>query len=138
MNNSFGFTSWARIANICEVNLRQYSEEGTINAFCTAPALPPGNGCTHHLDAGSPHRSSQPADSLGSFYVPTAHGHQPGIRYLADFHPRGKAHKLEINVMLDWVANHTGWDRMDKITSWFFTKDEAKASSNLLSPTGKM
>ena len=38
MNNHFNAVDWAHHTNIYEVNIRQYTHEGTLNAF--APHLP--------------------------------------------------------------------------------------------------
>lgn len=129
MNNSFRVLPWAQQTNIYEVNLRQYSEEGTINAFARhLPRLQEMGVRTIWLMPVHPIGQLNRKGSLGSYYACSDYtAINPEFGTLADFRKLvAKAHKLEINVMLDWVANHTGWDHVwTQSHPDFFTKDEA-------------
>ena len=106
---------WSRSATIYEVNIRQYTPEGTFKAF--EPHLPrlrkmgvdvlwimPINPISKKMRKGS----------LGSYYAVSDYmAVNPEYGSLADFkHLVNEAHKLGFKVILDWVANHTGWDNV--------------------------
>lgn len=106
---------WSKSATIYEVNIRQYTPEGTFKAF--EPHLPrlrkmgvdvlwimPINPISKKLRKGS----------LGSYYaVSDYYAVNPEYGTLADFkHLVDAAHKQGFKVILDWVANHTGWDNV--------------------------
>ena len=106
---------WSRSATIYEVNIRQYTPEGTFKAF--EPHLPrlrkmgvdvlwimPVNPISKKMRKGS----------LGSYYAVSDYmAVNPEYGSLADFkHLVNEAHKLGFKVILDWVANHTGWDNV--------------------------
>ena len=106
---------WSFDGVIYEVNIRQYTSEGTFKAF-----LP-------HLDRlsemgvdilwlmpvfpiGSVHRKGL----LGSYYsikdfkgVNPEFGNEEDLRALIE-----KAHRLGMKVLLDWVTNHAAWDNV--------------------------
>lgn len=107
---------WARNANIYEVNIRQYTPEGTINAFRTG-----------HLERLSemgvdilwlmpifPISSTKRKGSLGSYYaVSNFREVNPEFGTLEDVEQLlQEAHDLGMKVILDWVPNHTGWDHV--------------------------
>lgn len=128
---------WIKDAVIYEVNVRQYTDEGTFNAF------------SEHLqrlkDMGVNTLWFMPIYSisqvnkkgtLGSYYsisdymsVNSEFGTMEDFKNLVD-----KAHEMGFHVMLDWVANHTGWDHV-----WinehpeYYKKDD---SGNIISPLG--
>ncbi|QDU68335.1 alpha-amylase family glycosyl hydrolase [Engelhardtia mirabilis] len=98
-----------------EVNLRQFSPEGTFDAFREhLPRLAElGVGILWLMPIhpiGVLHRKG----SLGSYYAATDYmavnpefGSEDDLRELVD-----AAHGLGMAVILDWVANHTAWDHV--------------------------
>lgn len=125
------FPERAKKMNIYEVNVRQYTPEGTFNAFA------------QHLDRlqkmgvdilwfmpiqpiGEKNRKGK----LGSYYsIEDYTGVNPHFGTMEDFQNLVKeAHKRNMLVILDWVANHTAWDN-----KWmaghqdFYTKDSTGA-----------
>jgi len=65
--------------------------------------------------------------TLGSYYACSDYvSVNPEFGTLADFKKLvKKAHKLGFKVMIDWVANHTGWDHVwTKSNPEFFSTDE--------------
>ncbi len=119
---------WSIHANIYEVNVRQFTPEGTFEAFAT------------HLDRlqemgvdilwfmpVSPIGEKNRKGSLGSYYsvkdytaINPEFGTMEEFRALVkDIHSRG------MYVIIDWVANHTAWDHPWTITNPdFYTRDE--------------
>ncbi|TGE23091.1 alpha-amylase family glycosyl hydrolase [Hymenobacter metallicola] len=104
---------WARTASIYEVNIRQYTPEGTIRAFeAHLPRLQKmGVGILWLMPIqpiGEQHRKGK----LGSPYsIRDYRAVNPELGTMADVqHLVAEAHKLGMHVILDWVANHTSWD----------------------------
>lgn len=117
-------------AVIYEANIRQYSKEGTLNAFTkdlpklkklgvkvlwVMPVQPislkrrkTSNGRFIEEITDSKEREKQ----LGSYYALADYTSvNPDYGTLADFKKLVKtAHENGMYVILDWVANHTGWD----------------------------
>lgn len=104
---------WTRSAVIYEVNVRQYTPEGSFEAF------------ERHLprlrDLGvdilwfmpiHPISQTKRKGSLGSYYAISDYkAVNPEFGTLVDFKRLvEKAHEMGFKVMLDWVANHSGWD----------------------------
>lgn len=104
---------WMSNATVYEVNLRQYTEEGTFAAFST------------HLDRLKtlgvkvlwfmplqPISKENRKGTLGSPYsvanytaVNSEFGTAEDFKALVE-----KAHAMGFKIVIDWVANHTGWD----------------------------
>ncbi|MBB1282818.1 alpha-glucosidase C-terminal domain-containing protein [Flavisolibacter sp. BT320] len=104
---------WIQHTNIYEVNLRQYTPEGTINAFAVhLPRLKDMGVETLWFMPITPIAQKEKKGSLGSYYACsdyTAVGEEFGT--LDDFKTLVQtAHNMGMKVILDWVANHTGWD----------------------------
>ncbi|HEV7332874.1 MAG TPA: alpha-amylase family glycosyl hydrolase [Flavisolibacter sp.] len=104
---------WIQHTNIYEVNLRQYTEEGTINAFAQhLPRLKDMGVETLWFMPITPIAQKAKKGSMGSYYACsdyTAVAEEFGT--LDDFKTLvQKAHNMGFKVILDWVANHTGWD----------------------------
>ena len=118
-----------------EVNVRQYTDEGTFKAF------------EEHLerlkDTGvnilwfmpiHPISETGRKGTLGSYYAVSDYmavneefGTIDDFRHLLD-----KAHSMGFKVILDWVANHTGWDNswVREHDDWYVHDD----SGNITSP----
>lgn len=111
----FNAPEWTKNANIYEVNLRQYSEEGTINAFAeNLPRLKEMGVDILWFMPIHPIGEMNKKGSLGSYYaVKDYKAVNPEYGNFEDFKTMvQKAHELGMYVMLDWVANHTSWDNV--------------------------
>jgi alpha-amylase len=113
MNEEFKTVSWALDSNIYEVNLRQYTRKGNFRAFAA------------HLerlrDMGieilwfmpiTPISKVGRLGALGSYYACSDYidtnpefGTVEDFKWLVE-----RAHEYGFKVIIDWVANHTGWD----------------------------
>lgn len=148
-------------AVIYEVNIRQYSEEGTFNAFTkdipqlkelgvkilwVMPIFPISQ--TKRKATGgdnSKFASEMPKDEqskyLGSYYaVSDFKKVNPEFGTIEDFRNLVKtAHENGIYVILDWVPNHTGWDHVwIKKHPEFYTHNEKGEIIDPINPeTGK-
>jgi len=104
---------WIKTTNIYEVNLRQYTKEGTINAFAShLPRLKDMGVETLWFMPITPIAQKNKKGSMGSYYacsdytsVADEFGTLSDFKNLVE-----KAHEMGFKVILDWVANHTGWD----------------------------
>jgi len=104
---------WANDAVIYEVNIRQYTPEGTFNAFSEhLPRLQEMGVEIIWLMPIHPIGEEKRKGSLGSYYsVKDYKGINPEFGNLSDFKNLvNKAHALEMKVIIDWVANHTAWN----------------------------
>lgn len=106
---------WARTGNIYEVNLRQYTPAGTLNAFLNElPRLREMGVQTLWFMPLTPIAQQNRKGGLGSYYACsdyTAVSSEFGT--LEDFrHLVKRAHEMGMKVIIDWVANHTGWDHV--------------------------
>ena len=148
-------------AVIYEVNIRQYSEEGTFNAFTkdlpqlkemgikilwVMPIFPISQ--TKRKATGgdnSKFASEMPKEEqskyLGSYYaVSDFKKVNPEFGTIEDFRNLVKtAHENGISVILDWVPNHTGWDHVwIKQHPEFYTHNEKGEIIDPINPeTGK-
>ncbi len=105
--------SWGRNGVIYEVNIRQYSKEGTFRAFEAAmPRLKKMGVTILWIMPIQPIGVKERKGTLGSYYaIKDYKGINPEFGDLADFkHMVDRAHALGFKVMLDWVANHTARD----------------------------
>ena len=129
--------TWMSNATVYEVNVRQYTAAGTFNAFST------------HLDRLKslgvkvlwfmpiqPISVKNRKGTLGSYYsIADYKGINPEYGNAADFKALvDKAHGMGFKIVLDWVANHTGWDNpwITAHPDWY-TKD---AQGNITWPPG--
>jgi glycosidase len=105
--------AWSRTATIYEVNVRQYTPEGTFAAFQRhLPRLKAMGVDVLWLMPVQPIGRKNRKGSLGSYYaiadytaVNPEHGTEADFRRLVD-----AAHAQGMRVILDWVANHTAHD----------------------------
>ncbi|WP_052430565.1 alpha-amylase family glycosyl hydrolase [Hymenobacter sp. DG25B] len=104
---------WAANATIYEVNLRQYTPEGTFRAFEEhLPRLAAMGVSIVWLMPIHPIGEVGRKGTLGSQYAVRDYlGVNPEFGTLDDLrHLVQTAHGLGMQVLLDWVANHTSWD----------------------------
>ena len=119
---------WAYNATIYEVNIRQFTEEGTFKAFSEhLPRLKNLGVDILWLMPIHPIGELNRKGTLGSYYsvkdykdVNPEYGTMDEFKELVN-----EIHSLGMYVIIDWVANHTSWDNI-----WvhkypdFFTRDE--------------
>lgn len=105
--------AWARDAAIYELNLREFSQEGTLAAAqAQLPRLKALGVRIIWLMPVHPVGRVRPAGPLGSPYavrdfraVDPAYGTRANlVSFVA------RAHQLGLKVILDWVADHSAWD----------------------------
>lgn len=104
---------WANDTNIYEINLRQYTEEGTFNAFIKElPRLRSMGIETLWFMPITPISKEKRLGTLGSYYACSSYTKtNPEFGTISDFKNLvGAAHELGFKVIIDWVANHTGYD----------------------------
>lgn len=104
---------WVKNAIIYEVNVRQYTKEGTFEAFAEhLPRLKKMGVNTLWFMPIHPISKEKRLGTLGSYYsVADYMDVNPEFGTLDDFRLLvNKAHDMGFKVILDWVANHTGWD----------------------------
>jgi alpha-amylase len=113
MNMHFEPVRWSLNTNLYEVNLRQYTSEGTFEAF--------SKELLRLQDMGvkvlwfmpiTPISKEKRLGTLGSYYACSSYTQtNPEFGTIKDFKQLvNKAHALGFKVIIDWVANHTGWD----------------------------
>ena len=120
--------TWAAHASIYEVNVRQYTPEGTFRAFAAhLPRLAAMGIGILWLMPIHPIGEINRKGALGSQYaVRDYFAVNPEFGTLADLQDLVRAaHELGMRVILDWVANHTSWDNplAHQHPDWY-TQDE--------------
>src|SRR6059058_2020082 len=106
---------WIVHTNIYEINLRQYTEEGTIRAFIPhLPRLKDMGVQTLWFMPITPISQKERKGSMGSYYACSDYvSVSPEFGSLEDFRSLVKqAQGMGFKVIMDWVANHTGWDHV--------------------------
>ena len=126
---------WSRNATIYEVNVRQFTPEGTFDAFIEhIPRLKKMGVDIIWLMPIHPIGEKNRKGSLGSYYsVKDYKGVNPEFGTLDDFKKLvGSAHSQGMKVIIDWVANHTSWDHawITEHPDWY-TKDSL---GNMIAP----
>jgi len=115
-------------AVIYEANIRQYSPEGTFNKFTDdIPQLKQLGVKVIWLMPIFPISKTKSKGSLGSYYAVSDYtkvnpefGNLDDVKNLINV-----AHQNGMYVILDWVANHTGWDHVWlKEHPEYYTKDD--------------
>lgn len=115
MAERFATAEWALTANIYEVNLRQYTGEGTFKAFEEElPRLQDMGVDVLWFMPITPISKKKRQGTLGSYYACSDYTSvNPEFGSLDDFIYLVKtAHSLGFKVLIDLVANHTGWDHL--------------------------
>ena len=105
--------TWLDTCVLYEVNIRQYTEEGTFAAFEEhLDRLKQMGVNTLWLMPIHPISETGRKGTLGSYYAVSDYmGVNPEFGTIEDLqHLVDKAHSMGFKVILDWVANHTGWD----------------------------
>lgn len=119
--------AWKHSTNIYEVNIRQYTEEGTFLAFENELSRLKEMGIeTFWFMPITPISQKNQKGTLGSQYAAQDYtAINPEFGTLEDFKQLvTKAHGLGFKVIIDWVANHTGWDHVwTKSNPDFYLKD---------------
>lgn len=124
-NAIFQPISWSNGTNIYEINVRQYTEEGTFEAF--AKSLPRlkdmGVGILWFMPI-TPIATDKRLGTLGSYYACADYTSiNPEFGNLEDFkNVVHQAHELGFKIIIDWVANHTGYGHTWTITHPDFYK----------------
>ncbi len=118
---------WSRNQNIYEVNIRQYSKEGTFKAVekDLERLKQLGVGIIWLMPI-NPIGEVNRKGTLGSYYsvkdyldVNSEFGTKEDFRSLVK-----KAHSYGMHIIIDWVANHTSWDNvLAKTHPEFYMKD---------------
>ena len=115
-------------AVIYEVNIRQYSPEGTFNAFAKdIPELKKLGVKILWIMPVFPIGLEKRKEGLGSYYaVKDYKAINPEFGNLDDYRKLvATAHQNGMYVIQDWVANHTAWDHAwVKENPDYFTKDK--------------
>lgn len=118
-------------AVIYEANIRQYSPEGTFEKFTEdIPKLKELGVKIIWVMPIYPISTTKSKGSLGSYYAISDYAKvNPEFGNLDDVKNLVKtAHENGMFVILDWVANHTGWDHVWlKSHPEYYTKDEKGA-----------
>lgn len=104
---------WAAGAAVYEVNIRQYTPEGSFASFSKhLPRLKQMGVEILWLMPVTPISIKERQGTLGSYYACSSYtdvnsefGSMQDLRALIS-----EAHALGMKLIIDWVANHTGWD----------------------------
>jgi len=118
---------WSKNATVYEVNVRQYSSEGTFKALEShLPRLKQMGVDILWLMPIHPIGVKNRKGSLGSYYsVKDYYGVNPEFGTLDDFKALvKKIHQTGMYVIIDWVANHSAWDNsLTETNPEWYTKD---------------
>ncbi len=112
---SFKKASWINLTDVYEVNLRQYTDAGTFNAFAAElPRLKEMGVSALWFMPVTPIALKMRKGALGSYYACSDYvSVNPEFGTMEDFKNLvQKAHEMGFKVIIDWVANHTGWDHV--------------------------
>jgi len=133
--NIYALPDWAKDATIYEVNLRQYTEEGTFNSFVSHLPRLKGMGVDIlWFMPIYPISETKRKGTLGSYYAVSDYKDvNPEHGTKEDFKAMVKAiHDHDMHIIIDFVPNHTGWDSpWIKDNPEWFTQDE---NGNIIDP----
>jgi glycosidase len=137
MSYDFKPLDWTHNTNIYEVNIRQYTKEGSFKAFGKElPRLKDMGVKTLWFMPITPISQKNKKGVLGSYYAASDYTSiNPEFGTLDDFRILVRqAHELGFKVIIDWVANHTGWDHWwTKEHPEFYKKDDATGDFKIAS-----
>ena len=128
MATAFPIIDWGNGTNIYEVNVRQYTHEGTFKAFIEhIPRLKNMGVDILWLMPVTPISAEKRQGTWGSYYAASSYTNiDPAYGSEEDFKELIRtAHFFEMKVIIDWVANHTGYDHVwTKEHADWYRKDE--------------
>lgn len=130
------FPEWSKDSTIYEVNVRQYTQEGTFKAFeAHLPRLEELGVEILWFMPIHPISKEGRIGTLGSYYaIQDYKAVNPEFGSLEDFKSLvKKAHSMGFKVMLDWVGNHTGKDHIWTENKDWYTLDN---EGNITHPPG--
>jgi glycosidase len=120
---------WSRNSVIYEVNIRQYSKEGTFKGFeKDLPRLKKLGVDVIWIMPVNPIGKKNRKEPLGSYYsVRDYMDVNPEFGSMEDFKQLiSKIHDAGMHVVLDWVPNHSSWDNdLVKMHPEYYKKDSA-------------
>lgn len=126
---------WAGPATMYEVNVRQFSKDGTLNTFSKSiPRLKNMGVDILWFMPVQPIGVENRKGSLGSYYsISDYTAVNPEFGTMDDFKKTVKmAHSMGMKVILDWVANHSAFDNAwAKDHPEWYTQDE---NGNIIPP----
>lgn len=122
---------WSKTAVMYEVNLRQYSEEGSIKEFeKSLPKLKELGVNVLWLMPLHPIGEKNRKGGMGSYYsVQDYKEIDPSYGTTEDFKKFvSNAHSYGMKVIIDWVANHTAWDNpwLLEHPEWYVQNDKGE------------
>ncbi|MFY7965836.1 MAG: alpha-amylase family glycosyl hydrolase [Chitinophagaceae bacterium] len=129
MANHFPTIQWAKNAVLYEVNIRQYSREGTFEAFSKHLLRLKKMGVDIiWLMPINPISVVGRQGSLGSYYACSSYSKiNEEFGTITDFKNLvANAHSIGLKVIIDWVANHTGIDHHWTLENpnWYIKDEE--------------
>ena len=128
-----GHPAWIMQGNIYEVNVRQYTKEGTFNAFAKHINRLKAMGVqTLWFMPINPISKVDRKGTLGSYYAVSDYtGINPEYGTITDWKNLVKTiHQKGMKVIIDWVPNHTGADHhwLKEQPGFFVTDANGKAA----------
>lgn len=124
----FSTSVFLKDSNMYEVNIRQYTLEGTFSAFAEhLPRLKDMGVDILWVMPIHPIGIIKRKGTLGSYYSIQNHkGINPEFGSEEDFRALVlKVHALGMKIIIDWVANHASWDNIwTKTNPEFFVRNE--------------
>ncbi|MCX7951609.1 MAG: alpha-amylase family glycosyl hydrolase, partial [Clostridiales bacterium] len=127
---------WIKNSVIYEVNVRQYTKEGTFKAFKEhLPRLKEMGATVLWFMPIYPISEKERKGTLGSYYsIKDYKAINPEFGSFEEFKDLvDECHKMGFKVILDWVANHTGWDHVWMKNKNWYAQD---SNGNIIIPPG--
>lgn len=127
---------WEKEDVIYEVNVRQYTEEGTFNAFAEhLPRLKEMGVDILWFMPIHPISETKRKGTLGSYYaVSDFRAVNPEFGTLDDFKALvDRIHEMDMRAILDWVPGHTGWDHywIEEHPDWYLKGEDGEITDPL-------